>query len=293
MIDSLFFLIKSAFKSIFKNWLLTIASITVLTVSLVTLGSFLLIIGNVNLFIDEIGDESQVVLYLDDGVTTAQITGINDKLHEISNIGEITYKTKEMILKEYKESLGADSWLLDDLSADTFRDSITFSIRDLEKFDQTIYEVEKIEGIARVKERRDVIERIVDIREVLMFMSVWIVLLFLIISVLVITNSVKVSVYSKKHELNLMKYIGATDAFIQAPYFLEGIIVGLIAGCLALVAQHYVYANILAPILADLGFFTPLALSGIFRFFVIGFLAVGAIVGTIGSALPVKKYLNV
>jgi len=293
MLDSIFFLIKTAFKNVFKNWLLTIASISILSVCLVVLGSVILIIGNINIFIDEIGDESQIVLYIEEDLTVEEITQINDQLHAISNIGNINYKSNQMILEEYKESLGEDAWLFEDLEADTFRNSFIFNIRDLEKFEQTIYEVEKIEGIAKIKERRELVERIIDIKEVLMFLSFWIVMLFVIISMVIITNSVKISVYAKKQEIWLMKYVGATDAFIEAPYFMEGIIIGLAAGIIAIISQIYVYNNVLAPILSDLGFIHPLNINSVMSVIVIGFLVSGALIGTIGSAYPVKKYLNV
>ena len=293
MIDSLFFLIKSAFKNVFKNWLLTIASVSILAVCLVVLGSVMLIIGNINIFIDEIGDESQIVLYIEEDLTVDEITNINNSLHAISNIGNINYKSKSMILEEYMESLGEDAWLFEDLEADTFRNSFVFNIKDIEKFDQTIYEVEKIEGIATIKERRDLVQRIVDIKEVLMFLSFWIIAIFLIISLVIITNSVKVSVYAKKQEIWLMKYVGATDAFIEAPYFMEGIIIGLVAGVVAILTQVYVYNQVLSPILSDLGFINPIQINSVMSIIVIGFIIAGAVVGTIGSAYPVKKYLNV
>jgi len=293
MIDSLFFLIKSAFKNVFKNWLLTIASVSILAVCLVVLGSVMLIIGNINIFIDEIGDESQIVLYIEENLTVDEITNINNSLHAISNIGNINYKSNSMILEEYMDSLGEDAWLFEDLEADTFRNSFVFNIKDIEKFDQTIYEVEKIEGIATIKERRDLVQRIVDIKEVLMFLSFWIIAIFLIISLVIITNSVKVSVYAKKQEIWLMKYVGATDAFIEAPYFMEGIIIGLVAGVVAILTQVYVYNQVLSPILSDLGFINPIQINSVMSIIVIGFIIAGAVVGTIGSAYPVKKYLNV
>ena len=293
MIDSLFFLIKSAFKNVFKNWLLTIASISILAVCLVVLGSVILIIGNINIFIDEVGHESQVVVYIEDDLGVEEITRINDELKAISNIGKIHYKSNEMILEEYKASLGEDAILFEDLKADTFRNSFVFNMKDIEKFDQTIFEVEKIDGIETIKERRKLVQRIVEIKDVLMFLSFWIILIFLVVSIVIITNSVKVSVYAKKQEIWLMKYVGATDAFIEAPYFMEGIIIGLVSSVVAIISQIYIYKNVLSPILSDLGFINPITIESVLPIVIIGFLIAGTVVGTIGSAYPVKKYLNV
>ena len=291
--NSFFFLLRSAITNIFKNLLLTIASVTVLSICLVILGSSLLIIGNVNIFIEEIGGKSQIVIFLDDSLDSAGIQNFNDQLSNIPNIKNITYVTREEALEKYKASLGKNQELFNDLEADTLRNSFIFDVDDISKFDQTIYEVNKIKGIGYIRERRDLVDRILDIRQVLSFLSIWIVAFLFIISIFVITNSVKLSVFSRRLEISVMKNVGATDFFIQLPYFIEGIIIGLLAGGLAILAQGYVYNYILAPILADLGFFSPVSINGNFDFFTWCFLGVGAFVGIIGSVYPVKKYLKV
>ncbi|MDF2684861.1 MAG: hypothetical protein K0S55_42 [Clostridia bacterium] len=291
--DSVFFLIRSAITNVFKNILLTIASITVLSICLVILGSSLLIIGNVNIFIEEIGGENQVVIFLDESLDEASIQNFNNQLKNIPNIKNITYVTREEALAKYKESLGENQELFSDLEADTLRNSYIFEVDDLSKYEQTMYEVNKIPGIGYTREKKDIVDRILDIRQVLSFFSVWIIAFLFIISVFVITNSVKLSVFSRRLEISVMKCVGATDFFIQLPYFIEGMIIGLFAGGLAILVQQYVYNFVLAPILSDLGFFTPAALSGNFDFYTWSFLIVGAFVGVIGSVYPVKKYLKV
>jgi cell division transport system permease protein len=272
---------------------LTIASITVLSICLVILGSSLLIIGNVNIFIEEIGGENQVVIFLDESLDEASIQNFNNQLKNIPNIKNITYVTREEALAKYKESLGENQELFSDLEADTLRNSYIFEVDDLSKYEQTMYEVNKIPGIGYTREKKDIVDRILDIRQVLSFFSVWIIAFLFIISVFVITNSVKLSVFSRRLEISVMKCVGATDFFIQLPYFIEGMIIGLFAGGLAILVQQYVYNFVLAPILSDLGFFTPAALSGNFDFYTWSFLIVGAFVGVIGSVYPVKKYLKV
>ena len=293
MIDSFIFLVKCAVKSIFKNWILTLASVTVLTICLVTLGSSILLFDNVNLFIDEVGDESQVVIFLDESLTTEQINGIHQQLFQIQNIKNVSYESKEMALQNYLESMGENASLFSDVTSDVLRNSFIFNIKDLSKFDQTIFEVEKIEGISRIRERREVVDRINDISQVILMLAFWIIAIFIVISILVITNTVKVSVYSRRIEINIMKYVGATDAFIQMPYFIEGIIIGILAGILTLILTYFTYTNILSPIIYDFGLFTPVSFQSRFIPFALFYIVSGALIGMVGSVYPVKKYLNV
>ncbi|PWM43020.1 MAG: hypothetical protein DBX47_07410 [Clostridiales bacterium] len=402
-LDSLWFAVKSAFRSVFKNAILSIASITVLTVCLLALGSTLLVVGNVNEFISAIGDKNQIVIYFDgatvdyiDGLRkeksdlddelekldkdsdSARITEINNRMTEIDkvvtsyddaaskitalnnekatlleerdsgdttsgrkteietrinqindeknnidvfnvanrqkkdrievqlqkikNIEGIIYETPQQALAKYEEMMGSTD-LTKYLESDTFRPSFNFRIIDLTKYDQTIYELNKIDEIGyfnssgqagerAIRSSKDTIDRVVKISDVLSFLSVWVIALFMIVSIFIIMNAVKLSVFSRRTEISIMKYVGATDFYIQLPYFIEGMIIGLFAGLIGFVLQILVYNAVLYPILADLGLFTPLSMSSFGYIFWV-FIAAGMFVGMIGSVGPVKKYLKV
>ena len=293
MIDRILFLIKSAFRSIFNNKLLTLGSIVVLTICLLTLGSSVLLFENVNLFIDQIGDESQVVIFIDENLAQEDINRIHQQLLQIQNIQDVHFESKERAMQNYLDSMGENSELFSDISSDVLRNSFIFNIKDLTKFDQTMFEISKIEGIARIRERRDVIERIRDISNIVLLLAITIITLLIIISAMIITNNVRTSVYARKEEIETMKYIGATDLFVQTPYLIEGIIIGIVAGLLTLVLTFFVYNEIISPIIADFGLFTPIAIKGKIIRFALFYIVSGAIIGMIGSATPVKNYVNV
>lgn len=293
MIDSFLFLVKSAFRSIFKNWLLTIGSISVLTICLLTLGSSILLFENVNIFIDKVGDESQVVIFLDETLSVDDINQIHQKLLQIQNIKNVNYESKEMAMQKYLESMGENSELFSDITSDVLRNSFIFNIKDLAKFEQTMFEIEKIDGIARIRERREVIERIRDISKIVLMLAVAIIAIFIIISILIITNTVRTSVSFRRTEISIMKYVGATDFFIKMPYFIEGIIIGIVAGLIALVLTYYAYNEIIAPIIFDFGLFAPLSINSKMFTFALFYIISGTIIGIVGSVFPVKKYTNV
>ncbi|MBO5213229.1 MAG: permease-like cell division protein FtsX [Clostridia bacterium] len=287
-LDSLWFLVKSAWNNLYRNILLTVASVTVLTICLSLLGSTTLIVRNVNAFVEEIG-ESRIAVFLEEDMDELDVVRFKDELIAIGNIGEVSYETKEQALENYLESLGEETGMEDALDPETFRASMIFEIIDISKYDQTLYEIQKLDGVGDIQERRDVVEGILEVRQVLSFLSIWVIALFFIVSMFIIMNSVKLSVYARRLEINIMKYVGATDFFIQLPYFIEGMIIGLLAGVVSFFVQFYVYNAILYPILSEL--FTPLSFKLTFwiPFFLIG----GVFIGIIGSVYPVKKYLKV
>ncbi|MBQ1272277.1 MAG: permease-like cell division protein FtsX, partial [Clostridia bacterium] len=210
--DSLWFLIKSALNNLYRNILLTVASVTVLTICLTLLGCTTLVIQNVNVFVDEIG-ESRIAVFLEEDMDDLDIVRFKEELIAIGNIGEVTYETKEQALENYLESLGTGTGMEDALDADTFRASMIFEIIDLSKYDQTLYEIQKLDGVGEIQERRDVVEGILEIRQIISFLSIWVIALFLVVSMFIIMNSVKLSVYARRLEINIMKYVGATDFF--------------------------------------------------------------------------------
>lgn len=288
--DSLWFLVKSALNNLYRNLLLTVASVTVLTVCLTLLGCTSMVVQNVNYFVDDIG-ESRIAVFLEEDMNDLEIARFREELERIGNVGEIRYETKEQALANYLANVGSDTGMEDALDADTFRASFVFEIVNLSKYDQTLYQIRKLDGVGEISERRETVDKIQQIKQALFFLSALVIALFFAVSVFIIMNSVKLSVYARRLEINIMKYVGATDLFIQLPYFIEGMIIGLMAGIVSFFLQFYVYNAVLAPLLSEV--FTPIPFLGQLSFWVPFFLLGGMVIGVVGSVFPVKKYLKV
>jgi len=288
--DSLWFLVKSALNNLYRNILLTVASVTVLTICLTLLGCTSMVIQNVNYFVDDIG-ESRVVIYLEEDMDDLDVARFRNALEAIGNVGDIRYETKEQALANYLEMVGTGTGMEEALDEETFRASFVFEIVNLSKYDQTMYQIRKLDGVGSISDRRDIVNKIQQIKQALFFLSVLVIALFFAVSVFIIMNSVKLSVYARRLEIHIMKYVGATDLFIQLPYFIEGMIIGLMAGIISFFLQLYVYNAVLAPLLSEL--FTPIPFLGQLSFWVPFFLLGGMIIGVVGSVYPVKKYLKV
>ena len=294
-LDSIAFLFKRAVSNIFRNFLLSMASAGVLGICLVIIGTTFVIISNVNVMIDGIGSRNRVVVRLNEEMTEEQVVQFGENLEKISNIANITYETKEQALENYKNSFAEEdrASLTDGLEADIFRASYIFEVKDLKKFDQTIYEVGKLEGCDQLDQKRDVIEKIVDLRDVITFFAGFIIIFLFIMSFFMISNSVRTSVYARRDEIMIMKYVGSTDSFILFPYFAEGFLIGCISGIMGYWVLKYLYVCIISPVLADLEFFQPVVFAEGYSSLLWIFLVVGAAVGSLSSASPVKKYLKV
>ena len=295
--DSFLFIIKRAVSNIFRNIVLSLASVSILVACLLIFGVTIMLSENVTTFIDGVGGETRVVVYLEDGLTDAQIAEYGEKLAQIDNIvkDNIVFESKEQALENYKKTYSGEEY--DDinasLDADIFRNSYIFEVEDLSKFDQTVYEVGKIDGGAKINERRDIVKKLNDVKGIVSFLFACIMIFLFVISIFVITNSVKASVYARKDEIAIMKYVGATDLFIKLPFFIEGLIIGIVAGMISNLLLVAVYNGIISPILAEIDFITPVNISTGHGYLTAIFILVGGLVGVLGSVLPVKKYLKV
>ncbi len=302
-LDGLFFSVKNAISNIFRNYVLTIASIVVLGICLLSLGSTILIVKDADEIVDSVGSENRIVIFLNEDISQTGINDVQNELDKIKNITNIVYESPEQSLKNYADQLGTEA--VDGLDASVFRPSFIFDIIDLNKYEQTVYAIEQIEGLGEfesgenagqpaIRSSKTLINKVVQIKQILSFFSVVIIVIFFFLSMFIIMNSVKMSVFARRTEINIMKYVGATDLYIQLPYFIEGLILGLFSGIVSFFVERLLYNSFISPLLSDVA---PGAVlfnfDGSFWIIFALFAATGSIIGIIGSVIPVKKYLNV
>ncbi|HEX2938231.1 MAG TPA: FtsX-like permease family protein, partial [Ruminiclostridium sp.] len=160
-------------------------------------------------------------------------------------------------------------------------------------YSKTVDTIEKIDGVKYVRQDEGLASRLVSIRKVVGLTGFWLSIVLAVISLFIISNTIKLAMFSRKREINIMKFVGATDWFIRWPFIIEGLLIGLLAGVVALAAQYFVYQKFLSGIITVLNATKPLNYSGFLWFIVPGFLAGGVLVGVLGSVMSVRKYLKV
>ena len=288
--SSLRYLFKEGFRNTWSNRMMSIASICVLMSCLVLIGCASMIFLNIESLLGRIEEENVVMVYIQDGTTDADINAMGDSLKKMDNIKEVEFVSKESAWQEQLDTMEeAQAKFFTEISSDIpLPDAYKVTVNDLSQFDSTV------DHIDTIRENKDLAQKLVTIRHGVEVISVVIVAVLLAISVFIIQNTIKLTVYSRRLEISIMKSVGATNGFVRLPFVVEGMILGVISGVisLGLVWAFYEFAiNQFGDLISSLGLealkFSNYALPmlGIF-------IAIGIVTGVGGALLSMGKYLN-
>ncbi len=285
-----------AFKSIFYNILMTLASVITVTGCLLFLGTFTLFSVNLGHIANQIQEECGLVAYMDPAISDTEIAAIGKAVQSLPNVSATELTTKAQALEEAKEIVGANSASLDGMEDDGFlRPSFTVSVHNLEKSASTAENLRSIEGIQEVKEQQDITNNVLSFTSVIKIALMIAMGILALIAIFIISNTIKLAVFAREKEIHIMKYVGATDWFIRWPFIIEGIFVGLVGGLVSLLSCMGIYGACMKAI-AGAGSWFPFELipfgsvSGILALILLLF---GALMGALGSAIAVRRHLKV
>lgn len=292
-IGSLFYLIGQAFSGIFRNSALSFASVAVLIACLLITGSFFLIITNINHNISDMEYLNQIVVYINKDCPKDEVEGIRDRIAQLENVkGEPKLITKEDALKEEKEKHPENFLSLKD-GDNPYRDSIVITYKDGEKVAELEEQLKSFADVDNVISRVDVAVAIDQVKSTLYILGFGFFTALVIVTVFIIITTVKVSLYSRRHEISLMWSIGATKRFIVLPFIIEGFILGVVAAILAFFAQGWIYSTIEDLITRDYSnLFAVIPYVQLAPIVIIGYLAIGIITGILGSCISIGKHIN-
>lgn len=288
----IFYLIKQGIENIFKNKLMFIASVLIITTTMITLGIFTIIGENVKSMVDKMQSSQGIIAYLETELDEAGINSVKNRLKGINGITEITYESKEEALQNAREEYFDETNI--DLTTgweenNIFSASFTLSIDKLQDAELIAKKVEKISGIRKVTFDNDVFNAITKISDLVRIVVMGVFILLVGVSYLVISNTIKLVLHSRRKEINIMKYIGATDAFVKTPFIIEGVIVGIVGAIIAWLITIQMYQALISNF-AD---------NSIFEFVLLNFeilkmnLIIGVLVSSIACAMSIKRYLKV
>ncbi len=294
--SSLRYLFKEGFRNTWSNRMMSIASICVLMSCLVLIGCASMIFLNIESLLGRIEEENVVMVYIQDGTTDADINAMGDSLKKMDNIKEVEFVSKESAWQEQLDTMEeAQAKFFTEISSDIpLPDAYKVTVNDLSQFDSTVDQIKQLQHIDTIRENKDLAQKLVTIRHGVEVISVVIVAVLLAISVFIIQNTIKLTVYSRRLEISIMKSVGATNGFVRLPFVVEGMILGVISGVisLGLVWAFYEFAiTQFGDLISSLGLealkFSNYALPmlGIF-------IAIGIVTGVGGALLSMGKYLN-
>lgn len=284
---------SQAKKNIFRNGLMTVASLFTITCCLLILGLFTVISLNANYITDTIKDQCEVQVYITDGTSEERVSAISDEILAVMNVKEISLFTKEDAF-EYviNDMFGGNAALAEGLE-DAFRDSYKVKLLDIEETADTVAALSEISDVAEVQNKQDVVNIVVQISNIVKKLSVLVMLLLLVVAVVIMANTIRLTVFNRRKEINIMKYIGATDRFIRVPFIMEGVLIGCIGAVIAFGFMSWGYVAMSKYIVNTMRLFDLIAYGTIAPVFGILFILTGSLIGMIGSLISMRKYLNV
>ncbi|MEG1719150.1 MAG: permease-like cell division protein FtsX [Clostridia bacterium] len=285
---------KDAIHNIRKNTIMSSASVVILLSCLLIIGSSILIIFNIDIFVKSLENKSEVVVFVDDAFDKTPVEELSAKISEIPNVSEATYQSKAEAIEEYILSINStDEAINQKLREDNpLRASFHIKFADLGIYSETMVQIENLDFIAKIRENRSAVGTILNIKNAVTIISFWAIGIFLFLSLFIISNTVRLAMFTRKLEINIMKYVGATDGFIRKPFIFEGLFLGTLAGGLAFGIEWLVYSKVIAPMLVSMNLFSPLVFGNYWLIALVVFIGAGAIIGIVGSILPMRKYLH-
>ena len=294
--SSLRYLFKEGFRNTWSNRMMSIASICVLMSCLVLIGCASMIFLNIESLLARIEEENVVMVYIEDDTADADITAMGAALNGMDNVKEVEFVPKEDAWADQLSTMeDAQAQFFTEISSDIpLPDAYKVTVDDLTYFDQTVSRIEQLEHIDTIRENKDLAQKLVTIRHGVEVISIVIVVVLLAISVFIISNTIKLTVYSRRLEISIMKSVGATNSFVRLPFVVEGMILGIISGIvsLGLVWAFYEFAihqfsDLLSSLQLEALNFADFALPmlGIF-------VLIGIVTGVGGALISMGRYLN-
>ena len=291
---SLGYLTREGFRNIWVNRMLSLATIVVLISCLIIVGSGSLIFLNINAVLDLIEGQNVVMVYVNDDADDYMTQTLGVQLEAHSNVLEVEFVPREEAFQRQIESYGDKAGVLEGLSPEILPDAYKVTVKDLEQFDATVEEIKGFENVLQIKENSDLAGKLASIRNAVSYISIGIVAILFFVSLFIVSNTIRITIYNRRLEISIMKAVGATNAFIRWPFMVEGILLGLFSAILGLGIQYGVYsvASIwLSNMLSMLGGEAVNFLEYIWVIFGI-FAFIGIVIGSFGSIISLNKYLK-
>lgn len=292
------YLVKKGVSSVWKNFVMSFASFSILMVSLLLVSCTALLMMNASIIMGNIENANEITIYLKDNVTQAQREHIRDVLEKNSDLSDVQYRSKEQALENFREDMGEYSELLDYVD-NPMPEAFLVRVKELSTIRRSVDLISTIEGVEQVKAPYDFASVLVNIRNTFSIIAVAVLAALIVVSIVIVSNTIRTSVFARRNEISIMKYVGATNGFIKAPFFVEGMFIGIVAGAAAWGLTWAVYDAVFALFAGDFtlwqmfGFFGMIPFEDIMWIVLAVNCAAGALLGAVGTVISTGKYLKV
>lgn len=289
---SLKYLTKEGFRNIWVNRLMSLASVSVLMACLVIIGLGAMIFFNIDALLDTVERQNVVMVYVADEATDEQTSQLGNQLKTLDNVDNCVFVPKEDAFQAQIEAMGDDAVLLEGLEENPLPDAYKVVVSDLTQFKATVNSIKKLDFVDTVRENSDVADRLISIRKGVSAVIIGMVSLLFIVSLFIISNTIRITMFSRKLEISIMKAVGATNWFIRWPFMIEGMFLGIIAGLVSFGVLAGLYQGMVYVFKDLLAIFTPVGFGAYAGCILLLFMAIGIFTGSFGSLISMGKYLK-
>ncbi len=285
---------KSALSSFVRNGIMTVASFITVSCCLFLFGAFFLFTININSISAQIESQCELIARLDFDATSQQQQEVYNEILSIENVANAELETPEQAMDNFRKSFGKNADILDGLEGKQFlRSSVKISLEDIRESESTVAKIKNIPCVETVENRQDIISKVIKFTSAVKNGSAIAMLVLLIIAVFIIQNTIKLSVYARGTEIQIMKFVGATDHFIRMPFIIEGILIGLLGFGASFAIIVFGYNAALSSVASLVTLFAFVPLQECIITLAISMVLFGVLMGALGSSLSLKRHLKV
>lgn len=288
------YLTKMGFHNIASNRSMSLSSVSVLTVCLLLVGVSFLLLININSLVRDVEKQNVVVAFVKEGINDAELNKVNNDLRAIPNVTDVEFVSKEQAYAEQMKEFGLDKQMLDGVISNPLPHSFRITVSNIEEFSSTIAQIHAVKNIDAVRESQEIVKQISTLQKSVTAICMIIVAVLVVVSLFIIANTIRITMVSRKIDIQVMKSVGATNMFICWPFMIEGVIIGIVSGALALgltVLFQYKEGDTLNSLL---GLFGSSMVSAVDVLHILApiFIVAGALLGSFGSVVSIRKYLK-
>lgn len=285
---------SQAFKGIWRNGLMSLAAITVLLSCLVLMGSFSLLVYNVNVNIEEVAKLNEIVVIVDTAATDEEVEALSGKIHALDNVSNVVFVSKEEGLESERSRYEEYSYLFEEIAEENpLPDVFKITYEDNSRVANLVYALGKFDHVSKVNNRTDIANDIESIKSGISFIFIWFLAILFVVSIFIIINTIKIGVESRSREISAMRYIGATNFFMTTPFIIEGIIIGLVSAGIGYVLQSSLYNAIQNAMSGEYKMIAVAPFADVQMYILLGFVIIGVLAGTVGSGISLRRYMKV
>ena len=293
-INNIGYLLKEGIKGIFTHGFMSFAAVCVTVACLLIVGSFSILMYNVNIMVDELNKTNEILVYVDSSLSDAEARSVGTKINLLDNVLKSEFVSREQALANFvADHEGDDAFT--GVDASDLRHRFVVTLEDNTLIEQTGEQLKTVSGVADIRAEYELAEGFSTLQQILEIASLAVISVLLIVSLLIISNTVKLAMYDRKDEIAIMKMVGATNGFIRLPFVVEGFSLGMIGAALAFGAEWAMYDALVTKINAvdTLQLFSFVPFQDLLIPMMVVFLGAGMFVGIIGSWTSIRKFMNV